>query len=111
MKGSPFTFLALTLFLALTHGYTDVTSVYECEYCIKTLGNFVCRDTTSLTLGFCCSPTETSRACTGRDFCSSQAKTLAMQMTACPFVQRTCSGSQQQMILRPNQTYSIVHSQ
>lgn len=86
-------FLILTFFLTPSLSYTEVSTISQCYDCIQNQNGVMCRDERSETLAYCCGKTETARACTGRDFCTPQLKTLSLQMTACPFVQKTCSGS------------------
>lgn len=98
----------LVLFPALVLAYTDVTSVFECYNCIQYQAYMVCRDERSTGNAYCCSPTETGRACTQRDFCSSNMKTLSMQMTTCPYMPRTCGNYNTTVSLTQNQTQHIV---
>lgn len=69
----------------------------------------MCRDERSLSSGYCCDPGETSRACVSRDFCSNQAQTISMQMTACPFNSKTCAGTTSNIVLRGiNNTQTLL---
>ena len=62
----------LTLLISRTTlGYTEVSNIDQCQSCIKDLNKIVCRDEKSDSMSYCCDATETGRACTGRDFCSS----------------------------------------
>ena len=74
--------LILLIFIAASlsvHSYTDVQTIFECYDCIQNQGNLVCRDERTYNQAYCCGKTETStRGCTGRDFCSSNMKTLSM---------------------------------
>lgn len=96
-------FIALLL-VPLAQSYTDVISVFECYDCIQYKAYYVCRDERTTSNAYCCSPTETSRGCTQRDFCSNQMKTLSMQMTTCPYMPRTCGNQNTTITLTQNQT-------
>jgi hypothetical protein len=68
----------------------------------------VCRDERTTSIAYCCSPMETGRACTNRDFCSSNMKTLSMQMTTCPYIQKNCGNYKTSITLTQNQTQYIA---
>jgi hypothetical protein len=99
----------ILLLLTSTYAYTEVNSILDCSDCMVTQNKTVCRDEASERMSYCCAQGETSRACTGRDFCSTQSKSLSMRMTTCPFIPRAC-GSSSLITLKPNVTESIINS-
>lgn len=95
--------LFLSLLLPLTLAYTEVNTILDCSDCMVTQNKTVCRDEANERMSYCCAYGEQTRGCIGRDFCSTQAKTISMRMTTCPFIPRAC-GANSLFTLKPNNT-------
>jgi hypothetical protein len=99
----------LAIIVPFTLAYTEVNTILDCSDCIVTQNKTVCRDEANERMSYCCADGEQTRACIGRDFCSTQAKSISMRMTTCPFIPRAC-GAASLITLKPNSTEFIVNS-
>ncbi|CDW73743.1 UNKNOWN [Stylonychia lemnae] len=104
----------VTLLVALISiGYSetqDITTAAQCTTCLSTLTtNFVCKDNTVDTSGYCCASTDTTRQCK-RNVCSNNVNTTSMKLFACPYETKVCGGISSQLPIILNETITKASS-